>query len=125
MSRTNERKKVFNNLLSQYFPSVWYQICPVEDYPRVEYEFKQLNVDNIPYEKYLLTLNCYCKGQSEALDGYIDAMIADLDKSIRYTDAEYYQFFYGKDRQPIPEADKSIKRIMLTFEVRVYVRSEI
>lgn len=124
MSRTNEHKKVFNALLSQYFPSVWFQLCPVEDYPRVEFEFKQLAVDDIPYEKYILTLNCYDKGRSETIDEYIDNLIAGIDKSVRYSDLVYYQFYYNQDRQPLLEADKKIKRIILTFEVRVYLRSE-
>lgn len=125
MSRFNSHKKVLLNLLSAYCPSAYYQFCPPDaGFPRTEYELKQLNVDNIPYEKYILTLNCYDKGQSETMDEYIDALIQGIDKSVRYTSEFYYYFIYQNDRQPVPEADKSLRRIMLTFEVRVYVRSE-
>lgn len=123
MSRTNEHKKVFLGLLAQYCPSVFYQLCPPDaGFPRTEFEFKQLFIDNVPYEKYLLTLNCYDKAQTETTDAFVDALIDGIDKMITYTNAEYYQFYYGKDRQAIPEPDKNLKRITLTFEVRVYPR---
>lgn len=125
MSRANEHKKVFFNLLSKYCPKVFLQLAPADaGFPRTVYEFKQLSVEGYPYEKYLLTLNCYNEGQAETMDEYIDALIEGIDKSTYYTDTDYYQFFYGKDRQPITEADKAIKHIMLTFEVRIYPRSD-
>lgn len=125
VSRTNEHKTVFFNLLSKYCPSVFLQLAPPDvGFPRTVYEFKQLSVEGFSYEKYILTLNCYDKAQAETMDEAVDALIENIDKSIYYTDKVYYQFFYNKDRQPIAEADKTLKRIMLTFEVRVYVRSE-
>lgn len=125
MSRTNDHKKVFKNLLSQYCPSCFFGACPPDaGFPRVEYDFKQLAVDNVPYEKIILTLNCYDKNQTETIDAFVDNLINGIDLSIFYTESVYYQFYYGKDRQPVLEADKTIKRIMLTFEVRIYLRSE-
>lgn len=126
MSSINDHKKVFYNLLSQYCPSVYFGACPPDaGFPRVEYEFKQLAVDNVPYDKFILTLNCYNKTQTETIDNFVDSLISAIDKYcfIDYND-DFYQFFYGKDRQIILEPDKSIKRVMLTFEVRIYLRSE-
>ena len=124
MSRFNEHKKVLLSLLSQHCPSVFYQVCPADaGFPRTEFELKQINVDGVPYEKYLLTLNCYDKNRSETMDAFLDSLIAELDKSIRYTTDFYYQIYYQNDRQSIPEADRSLRRIMLTFEVRIYLRS--
>lgn len=126
MSSFNDHKKVLRGLLAAHFPSVYYQLCPPDaGFPRAEFELRQLSVDDIPYEKYILTLNCYDKKQNETMDDLIDAFIRSADKSIRYTENHYYQIYYQNDRQPIAEADKSLKRIMLTFEVRVYLRSEI
>lgn len=125
MSRFNGHKKVLLGLLTQYCPSVFYQLCPADaGFPRTEFELKQLNVENIPYEKYILTLNCYDKGQTETIDSFVDDLIEDADKLTLMTSGFYYRFYYQHDRQPIVEADKSLKRIMLTFEVRIYVRSE-
>jgi len=126
VSRTNDRKKVFKELLAQYCPSCFFGACPPDaGFPRVEYDFKQLPVDNVPYEKIILTLNCYDKSQTETIDAFVDSLINGIDQSIFYTESVYYQFYYGKDRQPILETDKTIKRIMLTFEVRIYLRSEL
>ncbi len=47
-----------------------------------------------------------------------------LDGKILETDNFYYQFFYNQDRQPVPEQEKSLRHIMLTFETRIYTRSE-
>jgi hypothetical protein len=125
VSRFNSHKKVLLSLLTEYCPSVFYQLCPADaGFPRTEFELRQLGVPDVPYEKYLLSLSLYDKGQSETLDSTIDALIAGVDKSVRYTSGFYYQFYYQNDRQSVPETDKTIKRIMLTFEVRVYVRSE-
>jgi hypothetical protein len=111
--------------LSEYCPSVFYQLCPADaGFPRTEFELKQLNVDGIPYKKYILTLNCYDKHRCEVIDDYLDALIAAVDRTIQPSTDYFYHFFYQNDRQVIAEADKSLKRIMLTFEVRVYVRSE-
>ena len=125
MSRTNRHKKVFLHLLSQYCPSIYYQLCPANArFPRTEFEFRQLPVDGVPYEKFLLTINCYDKAQCETMDEYLDELIREADKRVYITNAEYYQFYYNNDRQPVPEADKTIRRIMLTFEVRIYIRSD-
>jgi len=125
VSRTNEHKRIFQSLLSAYCPSLFFQQAPPgADFPRTVYDFKQLAVEGYPYEKYLLTLNCWDKGQQERIDSFLDALIEAIDKSVHYTDAVYYQFYYNKDRQPIAEQDKSLRRVMLTFEVRIYVRSE-
>ena len=125
VSRTNDHKKVFKNLLSQYCPSCFYQLCPPDaGFPRVEYEFKQLAVDNVPYEKYILTLNCYDKKQDDTIDNFVDALISAIDKSVYVENNLFYQYYYGKDRHIILEPDKTIKRVMLTFEVRIYPRSE-
>lgn len=125
MNRFNDHKKVLLNLLSEYCPSVFYQLCPADaGFPRTEFELKQLNVDGIPYKKYILTLNCYDKHRCEAMDDYLDALIAAVDRTIQPATDYFYHFIYQNDRQVIAEADKSLKRIMLTFEVRVYVRSE-
>jgi hypothetical protein len=93
-------------------------------FPRTEYDFKQLNVDNTHYEKYILTINCYDKNHSENIDNCIDNLIENLGTASYYTDDFYYQFFYGKDRQKIPENEKTIYREMLTFEVRIYRRRD-
>ncbi|MBQ2093187.1 MAG: hypothetical protein II190_01240 [Ruminococcus sp.] len=125
MSRTNDHKKVFKNLIAQYCPSCYFGACPPDaGFPRVEYEFKQLAVNDVPYEKYILTLNCYNKTQTETIDNFVDALILGIDKCVFMADSVFYQFYYGQDRQIILEPDKTIKRIMLTFEVRIYPRSE-
>lgn len=124
MSKTNDHKAVFKNLLSEYCPSPYYMLCPSGIFPRTAYDFKQLSVDNIPYEKYLLTINCYDKNNSEYIDECIDNLIDNLGKATYYTDEFYYQFYYCNDRQKIPEQDKTIYREMLTLEVRIYRRSD-
>lgn len=125
MSKFNDHKKVLFELLCQYCPSVYFQLCPAgTGFPRTEYDFKQLNVSDVPYEKYLLTINCYGKGQAETVDDILDDLIVGLDKYAFDNKNFYYQFYYQNDRQSIQETEKSLKRIMLTFEVRIYARSE-
>lgn len=124
MSKTNDHKTVFKKLLSEYCPSPYYIRCPPGIFPRTEYDFKQINVDNVPYEKYLLTINCYDKTNTEYIDECIDNFIDNIGKATYYTDNFYYQFYYCNDRQKIPEQDKTIYREMLTVEVRIYKRSD-
>lgn len=125
MSRTNEHKQFIFNKLSAYCPLLYFQQAPPgAGFPRAVYDLKQLSVEDVPYEKYLLTLNCYDKGQQESVDDFLDALITALDKSVYDTKAVYYQFYYNKDRQPVAEQDKSLRRVMLTFEIRIYIRSE-
>ncbi len=124
VSRTNDHKAVFKNLLSKYHPSVFYMLCNSGIFPRIEFEFKQLNVENEPYKKFILTINCYDKNNGDVIDDIVDSIIDDIGEAEIYTDKFYYKFIYGNDRQPISENDKTISRIMLTFEVRIYKRSE-
>ena len=49
---------------------------------------------------------------------------AMMEGKILETDGFYYQFFYNQDRQPVPEQEKSLRHIMLTFETRIYTRSD-
>ena len=124
MSKTNDLKEFFQSLLSSYCPSAYFLQCPTGEFPRTEYEFKQLYIDDVTYDKYLLTLNFYDLKMTETIDEIADTLIENIGKAKYYTDKYYFEFYYGKDRQPISESDKSIKRIMMTFEVRVHKRSD-
>lgn len=125
MSKTNDLKEFFQSLLSKYCPSAYFMQCPSGGFPRTEYDFKQLPIENVSYEKYILTLNLYDRDIFEAIDEIADTLIINVGEAKFYTSKYYFEFYYGKDRQPIPESEKSIKRIMMTFEVRVHIRSDI
>ena len=125
MSRTNDHKEVIMEQLAPLCPSLFYQISPDSaGFPRAVYELRQLSVHDYPYEKHLLTLHLYDKRADEALQDTADAVTAVMDGKILETEGFYYQFFYNQDRQPVPEQEKSLRHIMLTFEVRIYARSE-
>lgn len=124
MSKTNDLKEFLQSLLSLHCPSAFYMQCPSGGFPRTEYEFKQVPIDGITYGKYILTLNFYDRETYETIDEIADNLIENIGKAKYYTDKYYFEFYYGKDRQPIPESDKSIKRLMMTFEVRVHTRSD-
>lgn len=125
MSRTNDHKEVIMEQLAPLCPSLFYQISPDSaGFPRAVYELRQLSVHDYPYEKHLLTLHLYDKCADEALQDTADAVTAVMDGKILETEGFYYQFFYNQDRQPVPEQEKSLRHIMLTFEVRIYARSE-
>ena len=120
----NDHKRVIKQLLCQYFPSFFYNQCPTGIFPRAVYDIKQLDVADIPYEEYRLTLDFFDVNTTEAIDDAIDAAIAAFRNSETLTTGYYYKFFYGNDRQNIPDPDKTIRHIMLSFEVRAYKRSE-
>lgn len=124
MNRTNEHRSVLKSLLLKYCPSVYYRICNPGVFPRAEFDLKQINVENSQYEKHILTVNYYDKDKPDRINDIADSLIDEADKSILFTKNFYYQFYYGNDRQFITETDKTIQRIMLTFEVRIYKRSE-
>ena len=125
MSRTNDHKEVIMEQLAPLCPSLFYQISPDSaGFPRAVYELRQLSVHDYPYEKHLLTLHLYDKCADEALQDTADTVTAVMDGKILETEGFYYQIFYNQDRQPVPEQEKSLRHIMLTFEVRIYARSE-
>ena len=125
MSRTNDHKEVIMEQLAPLCPSLFYQISPDSaGFPRAVYELRQLSVHDYPYEKHLLTLHLYDKCADEALQDTADSVISVMDGKIVETDNFYYQFFYNQDRQPVPEQEKSLRHIMLTFETRIYTRSD-
>ena len=125
MSRTNDHKEVIMEQLAPLCPSLFYQISPDSaGFPRAGYELRQLPGTDYPYEKHLLTLHLYDKRADEVLQDTADSVISVMDGKILETDNFYYQFFYNQDRQPVPEQEKSLRHIMLTFETRIYTRSE-
>ena len=125
MSRTNDHKEVIMGQLAPLCPSLFYQFSPDSaGFPRVVYELRQLSVEGYPYEKHLLTLHLYDKRADEVLQDTADSVISVMDGKILETDNFYYQFFYNQDRQPVPEQEKSLRHIMLTFETRIYTRSD-
>ena len=125
MSRTNDHKEVIMEQLAPLCPSLFYQISPDSaGFPRAVYELRQLSVMDYPYEKHLLTLHLYDKRADEVLQDTADSVISVMDGKILETDGFYYQFFYNQDRQPVPEQEKSLRHIMLTFETRIYTRSD-
>ena len=126
MSRTNDHKEVIMEQLAPLCPSLFYQISPDSaGFPRAVYELRQLSVHDYPYEKHILTLHLYDKRADEVLQDTADSVISVMDGKILETDGFYYQFFYNQDRQPVPEQEKSLRHIMLTFETRIYTRSDI
>lgn len=125
MSRTNDHKEVIMEQLAPLCPSLFYQISPDSaGFPRAVYELRQLSVHDYPYEKHILTLHLYDKRADEVLQDTADSVISVMDGKILETDGFYYQFFYNQDRQPVPEQEKSLRHIMLTFETRIYTRSD-
>lgn len=125
MSRTNDHKEVIMEQLAPLCPSLFYQISPDSaGFPRAVYELRQLSVKDYHYEKHIVTLHLYDKNADEALQDTADSVISVMDGKILETDGFYYQFFYNQDRQPVPEQEKSLRHIMLTFEIRIYTRSE-
>ena len=125
MSRTNDHKAVIMEQLAPLCPSLFYQFSPDSaGFPRAVFELRQLQVQGYPYEKHILTLHLYDKHADEALQDTADAVTAVMDGKILETDSFYYQFFYNQDRQSVPEQEKSLRHIMLTFEIRIYRRSE-
>ena len=125
MSRTNDHKEVIMGQLAPLCPSLFYQFSPDSaGFPRAVYELRQLSVEGYPYEKHLLTLHLYDKHADEALQDTADAVTAVIDGKIFETEKFYYQFYYNHDRQPVSEQEKSLRHIMLTFEIRIYVRSD-
>ncbi|MEE0873965.1 MAG: hypothetical protein UIH27_10970 [Ruminococcus sp.] len=122
---SSELKQMLKELLALYCPSLYFLQCPPNaGFPRTEYEFKQISIDGYPYEKAILTLNLYDKSTQEAIDTAIDNLVFAVDKSIRYTADHYYQIYYNNDRQSVPDADRTLRRVMLSFEIRIYTRSE-
>lgn len=125
MSRTNDHKEVIMEQLAPLCPSLFYQISPDSaGFPRAVYELRQLPVTDYPYEKHMLTLHLYDKRADEVLQDTADSVISVMDGKILETDNFYYQFFYNQDRQPVPDQEKSLRHIMLTFETRIYTRSD-
>ena len=120
MSRTNDHKEVIMEQLAPLCPSLFYQFSPDSaGFPRAVYELRQLSVEGYPYEMHL-----YDKRADEVLQDTADSVISVMDGKILETDGFYYQFFYNQDRQPVPEQEKSLRHIMLTFETRIYTRSD-
>lgn len=117
-------KKVFKQLLGLYFPAVYYLQCPTGFFPRAVYELRQLDAADALFEKHILTLDVYAINSTEAIDDAIDMLIDDLGKAEYVTGGFYYKFFYQNDRQTLPDTEKQIRRIRLTFEVRIFKRSD-
>lgn len=124
MSKTSDYKKFLRSLLSEYCPSAYFGQCNSGIFPRLEYELKELSVDEETYEKHILTLNFYDRNTFEIIDEISDRLIAETGRAEFYTEDYYFKFIYGKDRQSIPDSDKSIRCLRMTFEVRIFSRSD-
>lgn len=122
---SSELKQVLKELLASCCPSPFFFQCPPNaGFPRTEYDFKQLDVSHTPYDKVVLTINMYDKGTQEIIDAAADSLENLLDRAIHFTENNYYQFYSSHDRQSVPEPDKTLRRIMLSYEIRIYKRSE-
>ena len=123
MNKTNFLKSCCNRILGDFCDNVYYGQCPTGDFPRIEYEFRQLDTSD-EFFKYILTLNIYDKNTSEVIDDIADTICNDIGLAIFYTKDYYLKFYKQNDRQKINETDKSVQHIMLSFELRLYKRSE-
>lgn len=126
MSKSNVLKKFCKEILSEYCPQVYYGQCSAGVFPRIEFDFKQINVNDEPYFKYLVTLNLYDRQTSVTIDEIADRFCSESGRGLySYEDLYELKLYTGDDRQAITEADKSIHHIMMSFEVRMFKRSDI
>lgn len=122
---SSEFKQTVKELLVPHCPSPYFLQCPpTAGFPRTEYEIKQLAIEGYPYEKAILTLNFYDKGTQESIDAAVDSLVQAIDKAVYYTTKNYYQIYYNQDRQSVPDSDRTLRRVMLSFEIRIYPRSD-
>lgn len=126
MNTTNDLKKFVKEILSKYSPNAYYLQCAPGKFPRIEYEIKQIGLFDGLYLKYTLTLNIYDKDTTQNIDDIADAICQQIGLSTYEFGEKYFiQFYKNDDKQAIIEADKTINRVMLTMEIRLYKRSEL
>lgn len=117
----NNIKMFLNDVLSEYAPSFF--LLAGSGFPRLVYELKQLYTDE-QYNKYLLTINIYDINTTERIDDIADKIYANISRATYTQGNRHYKFYNNSDRQYINESDKTIFRIMMTLELRVYTRKD-
>lgn len=123
MNKTNFLKSVCKEILKNYCNNTYLGQCPAGEFPRIEYELRQLNTDD-NYYKYILTLNLYDKNTSATIDDIADCVCDEIGLALLDNKKYFIKIYKQNDRQKINESDKSIQHIMLSFEIRLYERNE-
>jgi hypothetical protein len=124
VSNFNDLKKFLLNVLESHCKNTYYGQAAAGAFPRLEYEIKEMSALNEPYSRYVLTLNLYDKNTSQTVDDIADAIIENVGTAQYYNENYHYKFYYNQDRQALPDTDKTIQHIRLTFEVRTFTRSD-
>lgn len=120
---TNKLKAFLCTLLNNYISS-HYLYSENNVFPKCVYDIKQISIVEEPYKKYILTLNLYDKVTTEKIDNIADNISNDIGLAIYSYENMYIKIIKQDNRQNIIEQDKSLRRIMFTFEIRIFLRSE-
>lgn len=123
-NRTNELKKFIRSRIETCADNVYFRHSNSDSkYPRVVFDLKMLSNDDI-YQKYILTLDLYDKFNLEIIDNLADK----IEENIGFLDFLGEDFlikiYPNNDRQYIEETDKTLQRILMSFELRYFTRSE-
>lgn len=124
MSKFNDLKKFCLSVLEQHCSNTFYGQAAPGSFPRLEFDLKELSAQGEAFDRYVLTVNLYDRKTSQTIDDIADSIVC-TDGKAEYVNADYYyKIFYNQDRQPVADPDKTIQHIMMTFEVRVFTRSD-
>ncbi len=119
----NELIKFFTALFRNLLPHSYYGQAIAEDFPRLEYELKQLPVDET-YDKYTVTVNIFDLNSSKKINDIVDLIHSEIGRALYKFEHKYIKLYKGDDVQMIPESDKSIHHIRFSLEVRVFYNKE-
>lgn len=122
-NKTNELKKFIRSQIETCADNVYFRHSNSDSkYPRVVFDLKMLSTDDI-YQKYILTLDLYDKFNLETIDNLADK----IEENIGFLDFLGEDFlikiYPNNDRQYIEETDKTLQRILMSFELRYFTRS--
>lgn len=120
MNKTNELKKAVKEILRLYCPSTNFWRTITGKYPKLEFTLKYLDVGYV--DKYILNINLYDKNTFERVEEIADTIDDEVGSATYQTNNFYIKFFNNHDRQPIDDADASIARLMMSYEINLYWR---
>lgn len=119
MSKTLQLLAAVKEIFNRYAPYISFWRSPIDiKYPRGKYEIKKLNIDI--GEKWLITFNLYDKDTFEKIIELADKLDEEVGSATFEAENFYFKFVNTNDRQSIEENDKTIARLMFTYEILVY-----
>lgn len=123
VTRTNELKKLIQEKLKTLTTDVYYEQARDNAlYPHIVFFFRELNLEDISRQDYILEVDVWDKGTSTYNVEELSDKVEDLLHTKNLPQTNVLPTFYKIDRKSLLDPDKDIKHRQIRFQIQNYER---